>query len=741
MTDPLASRLKQRIKALNNTSPTPPKDSDAAPDPDQEPLPPDTPLHDPDDPTDWLLPDPDFADPDDLPTPIPKARTRIKVKKDHKNNTTDQELHSPMGSVDGGRLPEHEAPASDPTVAAPTPPTAEPIIDYTIPPPYDPTSSAPYWTTPGVTSENFNLDLYLSTIPNLSTLLKHQEGRQALTRLDPFLFALVYLPQHLKQEHESTPTFADAHFEWARYALSWATPPPIAPSAKYKENVLLNPDHHAFIAPRNTGKTTWWFLILPMWAAAHGHKKFLAAFSDTATQAQTHLASFKSELNNNELLRRDYPNLCQPLRRVNQRAAVADRADQYTAANSFTFAARGIDSSTLGLKVDRVRPDVILLDDVEPDEQHYSADQAKKRLATIEDAIMPLNIFASVIMVGTVTMPNSIMHQLVKSTKDTTPNKSDTEAWIKKNKITAHHYDAIQTRPDGTQRSLWPNKWPMAYLSSIHGTRTYLKNYANDPRGRDGDYWNDGDFTRVKLPYTTRRSLHIDPPVSVSKTSDPAGLAVVSWMPPREPTSADIHTTYQNALAHAQETGNTAPAIGIIAGILSGNGVQQMSIPQPKFSRKERREQRDLSTLISKNPGTVMVEYAAEVKLTGNALFKQALKIIAEYGVQRVVIETTQGGDLWLEIFAGCPVPVYTIAPRESKDVRAARALKYYQSSPPMVVHDPEAALSQAEEQMLAFPKAAHDDIVDAVVAGTLYHLEPRPKKQRTGVKKRTYGW
>lgn len=729
-TDPIADRLKgvlggalhslsEKQKELNAHE-TPPRHKDQTKDA--------PPTHDPDDPTDWLLPDPDYDPPGSLPTPIPKARRVIRIGSKTKATPRLSDSSTDLVDLPDPGLPEHPAPESP----APEPEPITSTRDWTIPPAHDPTNPAPYWAQKSITSENFDLKTYLSTIPNLPTLLKHQKGRLALTRLDPFLFALTYLPQHLKQEGESLPTFADCHFEWCRYALGWAkSPTPMMPSEKYKRQALMDPDHHAFIAPRNTGKTTWWFLILPMWAAAHGHKKFLAAFSDTATQAQTHLATFKAELDNNELLRKDFPLLCFPLRRANQRAAVADRADQYTATNGFTFAARGIDSSSLGLKVERTRPDVILLDDVEPDERKYSADLANKRLATIEDAVLPLNIFASVIMVGTVTMPNSIMHQLVKSTK----NKNDSAEWIIKNKIKAHHYDAIQQREDGSQRSLWPNKWPLEYLLSIKGTRTYYKNYANDPRGRDGDFWNDEDFTRITLPYTTRRSLHIDPPVTATKTSDPAGLAVVSWMPPNR--EEDPNKEMLKALAAMSAQGSDPQKNAKLSRI--GMGVQKLSAPQPKQSKKEAREQRDLERLISRNPGTVMVEHASEVYATGNALFKRALELIAEFGVQRVVIETTQGGDLWLEIFAGCPVPVYTIAPREGKEVRAARALRYYQASPPLVVHDAAAPLAALEEQQLGFPKGARDDMVDATIAGVLYHLEPRREKVKAGAKNFSY--
>ena len=59
-------------------------------------------------------------------------------------------------------------------------------------------------------------------------------------------------------------------------------------------------------------------------------------------------------------------------------------------------------------------PDLLILDDIEPHEARYSAALAANRLATLREAILPLNIYAHVILVGTVTMQGSIVHQIVR---------------------------------------------------------------------------------------------------------------------------------------------------------------------------------------------------------------------------------------------------------------------------------------------------------------------------------------
>ena len=107
-------------------------------------------------------------------------------------------------------------------------------------------------------------------------------------------------------------------------------------------------------------------------------------------------------------------------------------------------------------------------------------------LGTIRDAVLPLSVYARVVLVGTVTMPDSIVHQLVKAAR----GEPDLPAWIAEEGFRAHYYAPITD--DG--QSVWPEKWPLAYLESIRHTRTYKKNYLNDPMGADGDYWSESDF-------------------------------------------------------------------------------------------------------------------------------------------------------------------------------------------------------------------------------------------------------
>lgn len=431
-------------------------------------------------------------------------------------------------------------------------------------------------------------------------------GRRTACANDPLLFAYIYLRHHLRSEETGdVVTFSEAHVEWTERAKDW------------RGNQRPGPQEwrHVEVAPRGTGKSTWWFLILPMWAAAFEHAKFIAAFADSATQAETHLQTFKHELDTNELLRQDFPLLVQPGTRPRRGTQIADNRAMLFAASGFVFTARGIDSAVLGLKVGRRRPDLIIFDDVEPEEARYSGDQMKKRLGTIRDGVLPLNVNARVVIVGTVTMPGSIIHQLVRSARIGDDAEEKPEEWIAEENFTVHHYPAILVNDDGTRRSLWPGRWSLDFLESIEHTRSYLKNYANDPRGYDGGYWSDDDFEYGELQAVTRRMLSVDPAVTTKKTSDPTGLAILGY----SPSEGKVQVEHGESVR------------------LAGADLREHCLR--------------------------LVEKWEDAGTPIGLLY----------------VETNQGGELWADVFHDFPIKVRTVHQTEKKEVRAASALSWYQ--------------------------------------------------------------
>ena len=339
------------------------------------------------------------------------------------------------------------------------------------------------------------------------------EGRRELTKYDPMLFALVYLPHHLKNP-QGEITLSEFHIDLAEYGKKWIDIP--SKPKQYRD---------AFIAPRECGKSTWIFLILPMWAAAHGHVKFIAAFSDAASQAETHLMTFKNELESNEYLQMDYPEFCKPKIVASSGRAMASNSWRIIQSNDFIFDANGIDTNSLGKKVFGQRPDLIILDDIEKGEKNYSEYQAGQQKNTVFDDIAPMNIFARMIFVGTTTMPNSVIDQFRKYGEGHTGPELQ---WIKDQNVGVHYYPAIMPNNDGSERSVWPEKWSLEWLESQRHLRDFAKNYMNRPINTDGTFWTNEDIVIEEVEDYGNTILSIDPAVTKNKISDYTGLAVLS---------------------------------------------------------------------------------------------------------------------------------------------------------------------------------------------------------------------
>jgi hypothetical protein len=471
---------------------------------------------------------------------------------------------------------------------------------------------------------------------------------------DPLLFALLVLPQHLR-DSEGRISLSTVHEQWIEAAQRWGTP--TGPAE----------ERDAYVAPREMGKSTWFFLLLPMWAAATGRVKFAAAFADSSAQAEGHLTTFKKELDENGTLRDLYPDLCRPARRGAKTRdggiSISDNRALLVVASGFVFAARGIDSGTLGMKVGATRPDLLILDDIEPGESNYSGYQVEKRLGTVLDVVLPLNVAARVVLVGTVTMPGSIVHQLVKHASGEEPAE-----WVKDERFRVHHALPFVYDEEGEASSVWPEKWPTEWLLGQQHTRSFAKNFLNEPVATDGDYWTPETFKYGTLTGVTRVILSVDPNVTTKTTSDFSGLAVVGFSPSLRKCA---------------------------------------------------------------------VRRAWRVKKTGAALRLEVVRAIeADPTITHVLIETNQGGEMWLDIFHDLPVRVLMKHNTEKKEVRAAEAVNHYERG--NVLH--EEALGEAEREMCAFPKAPHDDVVDAVVNAVNRLLKKRPPKKRAGGTSVSYG-
>jgi phage terminase large subunit-like protein len=354
-----------------------------------------------------------------------------------------------------------------------------------------------------------------------------------------------------------------------------------------------------------------------MWAAAHGHRRFVAAFSDSETQAITHLQTFKMELQTNALLRADFPDLTNPKKQGESQKEMLYNRNQIMQANGFIFMAKGADSASLGMKLGADRPDVLLFDDIEPGESNYSEHLARQRKETLQSDLFELNAWAVVGIVGTTTMPNSLIDQMRKVQSYTADYDGAPEfyrdnldpdlRWVLDENIKVHYWPVILGE-GGEERSLWPERWSMEALNAERGTRAFMKNMMNRPISLDGGYWEEDDIDIDQPEFYRHTIVSVDPAVTTAKKSDYTGVAVLS---------------------------------------LGSDGV-------------------------------TYVRHAEQVKYNSEQLNDHVTGLIEDYGAGICVVETNQGGDLWKQVFNGIPARFVSIRQKEKKEVRASQAVDFY---------------------------------------------------------------
>ena len=240
----------------------------------------------------------------------------------------------------------------------------------------------------------------------------------------------------------------------------------------------------------------------------------------------------------------------------------------------------------------------------------------KKRLTTIIDTVLAMNERAHVALIGTVTMPGSIVHQLVETVTTT----KETPQWITDENFQVVYIEPILQNPDGSDRSIWPYKWPLEYLNSIKHTRSYKKNFLNQPVRMDGDYWVEGDFIYGDVPHYTHVLLQIDPATTSKTKSDYYGVAVIAY----DPGETEIQ-----------------------------NG------------RRVVTRQKACS-----------VWYCRQFKLSPKLMRRKVLEICEQFPqIGRIRVESNQGGETWHSVFHDMPVKVVIHHESVPKKVRASPSL------------------------------------------------------------------
>lgn len=218
-------------------------------------------------------------------------------------------------------------------------------------------------------------------------------------------------------------------------------------------------------APRGEAKSTLGTQLMTIWLIVTGRKHFIPIVMDAFDQAATMLEAIKAELAENPRLAMDFPEAT-GLGRVWNAAVILT-------ANNVKVQAFGAGKRMRGLRHGPYRPDFVVLDDIENNENVRSKEQRDKKEDWVIKTVLPLGPPDGTM---DVLKLNTILHY------DSVANRFHRKpGWVRKK------FQAILRWPD--RMDLW-QRWEGLYLDSAdadstedHAQAFYEANRADMDKG------------------------------------------------------------------------------------------------------------------------------------------------------------------------------------------------------------------------------------------------------------------
>jgi len=171
-----------------------------------------------------------------------------------------------------------------------------------------------------------------------------------------------------------------------------------------KRNIKL-----AIAAPRNSAKSTIITLEYVIYSICHKREDFIVIISNTAEQAAGFLTNVKDELESNNRLKLDFPEVCELMVKPKP---VKWAQKTITTKNGIKVMVLSVDQNIRGWKHHEHRPTLIILDDVETNESVKSDDSRYKLQDWFEKAVLKSGSSrTNVIFTGTIHHYGSLLAQ------------------------------------------------------------------------------------------------------------------------------------------------------------------------------------------------------------------------------------------------------------------------------------------------------------------------------------------
>ena len=427
--------------------------------------------------------------------------------------------------------------------------------------------------------------------------------------------------------------------------------------------VLQQPSsvHLAIAAPRGEAKSTLVSQLFTLYCLVAQKKRYALIVMDSIDQAYPMLEAIKVELEFNQRLRVDFPEIAGQ-GRVWQAATIVTKANQ-------KVQVAGSGKKLRGLRHGAYRPDLVVLDDIENDEQVRSPEQRDKLHDWLKKTVLPLGAAGDkldVVYIGTILHYDSVLNRTLSS-----------KAWK------TAKFKALIRQPD--DMSLW-DKWEDFYLNEGEAVADafYSQNKSAMDKG-------------AVVSWAAR------PILTLMKIRARDGHATFDSEYQNDPLSSD-DAMFANALTYWTE----------LPGELVYFGALDPSLGKAGASR-------DPSAILvggyHRETGKLYVIEAQVKKRLPDLIIEDVIRMQKQYQCQRWFVETVQFQEFLkdelvkLSAQRGIPVPATATKPNTDKMLRI-ESLQPHMANGLILLHSSQATLIS---QLRHFPKADHDDGPDAL--------------------------
>ncbi|EBP4586547.1 hypothetical protein VH79_25980 [Salmonella enterica] len=169
-------------------------------------------------------------------------------------------------------------------------------------------------------------------------------------------------------------------------------------------------ENDAIAAPRGEAKSTIVSQLFVLWCIIRGIKHYPVIVMDSIDQAYPMLEAIKAELLYNPRLRHDFPDVCVQ-GRVWQMGTIVT-------ANNIKVTVAGSGKKLRGLRHGPYRPDLVILDDIENDENVQSPEQRDKLDNWLKKTVLPLGEAGGktdVVYIGTILHYDSVLSRTLNN--------------------------------------------------------------------------------------------------------------------------------------------------------------------------------------------------------------------------------------------------------------------------------------------------------------------------------------